>query len=89
MAIDGLIVLENTGRPIVQTAFRAFSAAYPLLHIDAYIQAADKAQRPQDVDPVLFVPNFELDPPSACCHLEHGGLTFLCPVSGDSERSCS
>ncbi|ETW84504.1 hypothetical protein HETIRDRAFT_103055 [Heterobasidion irregulare TC 32-1] len=83
MAIDGLIILDLAGKPIVQSGFRAFSPAYPLIHIDAFSSALGRASRPRDVDPVIYVPSFELDAPSACCHLPHGGLTFLCPVSGD------
>ncbi|KAI9456976.1 clathrin adaptor mu subunit [Lactarius psammicola] len=82
MAIDGLIVLDSTNaRPIVQTSFRSFPPAYPLLHINAYSNALAKAVRPEDVDPVLLVTL--PDAPTACCHLQHRSLTFLCPISGD------
>ncbi|THH21030.1 hypothetical protein EW146_g440 [Bondarzewia mesenterica] len=64
MAIDGLIILDFSGKPIVQSGFRAFSPAYPLLHIDAFNNACEKANRTQDVDPVLYVPSFELDAPT-------------------------
>ena len=84
MAIDGLIILDSTNvKPIVQTSFRSFPSAYPLLHIDAYSVALDKAARPEDIDPVLLV-NLP-DAPTACCHLQHRTLTFLCPISGDRE----
>jgi AP-3 complex subunit mu len=84
MAIDGLIILDSANlRPIVQTSFRYFPAAYPLLHIDAYSAAIAKAARPEDIDPVLLV-NLP-DAPTACCHVQHGSLTFLCPISGDRE----
>jgi AP-3 complex subunit mu len=83
MAIDGLIVLEPTGKPIVQTPFRAFSSAYPLLHIDAFNSAVLAAKRLQDVDPVLYVSSYENGAPSVCCHLHHNDLHFLCPVSRD------
>ncbi|KAN0124295.1 clathrin adaptor mu subunit [Russula decolorans] len=82
MAIDGLIILDSTNvKPIVQTSFRSFPPAYPLLHIDAYSAALDKAARPEDIDPVLLV-NLP-DAPTASCHLQHRSLTFLCPISGD------
>ncbi|KAI0775455.1 clathrin adaptor mu subunit [Irpex lacteus] len=74
MAIDGVIVLDNSGNP-----------AYPLLHIDALKTALEKAARPADVDPVLYVPSLQHEVPSACCHLKHGDLRFLCPVSGDMD----
>ena len=84
MAIDGLIILDSANvRPIVQTSFRSFPPAYPLLHIDAYSAALAKAARPEDIDPVLFV-NLP-DSPAACCHIQHGSLIFLCPISGDRE----
>lgn len=82
MAIDGLIVLDSTNaRPIVQSSFRSFPPAYPLLHISAYSNAVAKALRPEDVDPVLLVTL--PDGPTACCHLQHLSLTFLCPISED------
>jgi hypothetical protein len=84
MAIDGLIILDSTNvKPIVQTSFRSFPPTYPLLHIDAYSAALEKAARPEDIDPVLLV-NLP-DSPTACCHLQHRSLTFLCPISGDGE----
>lgn len=84
MAIDGLIVLDSTNaRPIVQSSFRSFPPAYPLLHINAYSNAVAKAHRLEDVDPVLLVSL--PDAPTACCHLQHLSLTFLCPISEDSE----
>ena len=84
MAIDGLIILDSTNvKPIVQTSFRSFPPAYPLLHIDAFRAALDKAARPEDIDPVLLV-NLP-DAPTACCHLQHRSLTFLCPISRDCE----
>src|SRR5712671_1995310 len=84
MAIDGLIILDSANiKPIVQTSFRSFPPAYPLLHIDAYTAALDKAARPEDVDPVL--PVTIPDALTACCNLPHRSLTFLCPISGDRE----
>ncbi|KAI9510954.1 clathrin adaptor mu subunit [Russula earlei] len=82
MAIDGLIILDSTNvKPIVQTSFRPFPPAYPLLHIDAYTAALEKAARPEDVDPVLLVS--VPDGPAACCHLQYRSLAFLCPISQD------
>ena len=71
-------------RAIIQSGFRSRSPAYPLLHIEAFNKAVEKATRPGDVDPVLYVSSLELDTPSACCHVQHGELSFLSPVSGDS-----
>ncbi|KAI0346996.1 clathrin adaptor mu subunit [Trametopsis cervina] len=83
MAIDGVIILDHNGLPIVQSGFRSSNPAYPLLHIDAVKTALSKASRPADVDPVLYVPSLQHDMPSACCHLNHGDLRLLCPVSGN------
>ncbi|KAH9017265.1 hypothetical protein EDB84DRAFT_1629148 [Lactarius hengduanensis] len=77
-----LIILDlANAKPIVQTSFRSFPPAYPLLHINTYSSAVTKAVRPEDVDPVLLVTL--PDKPTACCHLQHRSLTFLCPISGD------
>ncbi|KAJ7477154.1 Mu homology domain-containing protein [Mycena galericulata] len=84
MAIDGLIILDNTGRPIIQSGFRSTSPAYPLLHIDAYNNSVPKSRRLGDIDPVIYVPPYNVaDSPSACCHVECGDMRILCPVSGD------
>ncbi|KAJ7672862.1 Mu homology domain-containing protein [Mycena rosella] len=84
MAIDGLIILDNTGRPIIQSGFRSTSPAYPLLHVDAFNNAVPKSHRLGDIDPVIYVPPYNaVDAPSACCHVECGDMRILCPVSGD------
>lgn len=81
MAIDGLIILESSGRPIIQTNFKTTSTAYPILHIDAFNNALSDSVNGQ-LDPVIYVST--LEGPSACCHVECGdGLRLLCPVSGD------
>ncbi|KAK7061349.1 MHD domain-containing protein [Favolaschia claudopus] len=84
MAIDGLIILDNTGRPIIQSGFRSTSAAYPMLHVDAFNNALPKSHRSGDIDPVIYVPPYNVaDSPSACCHVECADMRILCPVSGD------
>ncbi|KAI0676750.1 clathrin adaptor mu subunit [Trametes maxima] len=83
MAIDGLIILDNTGRAIAQSGFHSFPPAYPLLHIDALNNALSNSRRPEDVDPVLYVGAITTDTPGACCHVRRGELRYLCPVSGD------
>ncbi|KAJ3777443.1 Mu homology domain-containing protein [Lentinula raphanica] len=82
MGLDGIIILDNNGRPIIQSGFRSSTTVYPLLHIYAVNNALEKAERPADVDPVLYIPN-TTDVSSACCHVQAGDLRFLCPVSGD------
>ncbi|KXN86313.1 AP-3 complex subunit mu-1 [Leucoagaricus sp. SymC.cos] len=83
MAIDGLILLDNAGRPIIQSGFRSSQPSYPLLHVDAFSNALAKQSRPSDVDPVLYVPSLTHGSPSACCHIACGDMRVLCPVSGD------
>jgi len=85
MAIDGLIIVDNTGRPIIQSGFRSTSTAYPLLHIDALNNALNKSARPGDIDPVIYVPPYNAESPTACCHLHCGDIRLLCPVSGDAD----
>ncbi|TBU22047.1 clathrin adaptor mu subunit [Dichomitus squalens] len=83
MALDGLIILDTTGRPIVQSGFHSFPPAYSLLQIDAVNTALASAKRPSDVDPVIYVQGLNLESPSACCYMKRGELRYLCPVSGD------
>ncbi|KAG7096590.1 hypothetical protein E1B28_004009 [Marasmius oreades] len=84
MAIDGIIILDNTGRPIIQSGFRSKSPAYSLLHIDALNNELQKHSNPSRIDPVLYVPPFQsTDTASACCHVSHSDVYILCPVSGD------
>ncbi|KAG6866006.1 hypothetical protein C0991_009678 [Blastosporella zonata] len=78
MAIEGLIILDNTGRPIIQSGFRSTSPSFPLLHIDALNNALAKSS--EDVDPVIYVPTASA---AACCHVKCGDIRILCPVSGD------
>ncbi|ESK86633.1 ap-3 complex subunit mu-1 [Moniliophthora roreri MCA 2997] len=77
MALDGLIILDGSGRPIAQSGFRDKShlPAYPLLHIDAFNNSNTS-------DPVIYVPDVG-GGPSACVHVASGDVRILCPVSGD------
>ena len=76
-------------RPIIQTNFRNSPASYPLVHIDAFNSALNKAQLSPSADgrvePVIFVhaPTSSERTNSVCCHVERNGLWFLCPVSVD------
>ncbi|KAF5393586.1 hypothetical protein D9757_000394 [Collybiopsis confluens] len=84
MGLDGIIILDNNGRPIIQSGFRSSTTAYPLLHIDAVNNAIQKAERSVDVDAVVYVaPYSGTSASTACCHVEVGDMRFLCPVSGD------
>ncbi|EEB94891.1 hypothetical protein MPER_06224, partial [Moniliophthora perniciosa FA553] len=66
MALDGLIILDGSGRPIIQSGFRDKShlPAYPLLHIDAF-------NNNNTSDPVIYVPDVG-GGPSACVHVASG-----------------
>lgn len=58
-AMDGLIILGASGRPVVLSRFRHRSAAYPLLHLDYLNDALATAQRETGTDvvePILRVP---------------------------------
>ncbi|KAM6495683.1 Mu homology domain containing protein [Amanita muscaria] len=84
MALDGLIILDSSGRPIIQSGFRLTSTAYPLLHVDALNHALETASQPDDVDPVLYVQSYSTTGfSSACCHVRCNDIRILAPVSGD------
>ncbi|KAF9057497.1 Mu homology domain-containing protein [Panaeolus papilionaceus] len=84
MGIDGLILLDNAGRAIMQSGFRSTSPSHALLHIDAFNNAVSKAARPTDVDPVIHVPAYSIsDSPSACCHVACADMHVLAPISGN------
>ncbi|KAH7930265.1 clathrin adaptor, mu subunit [Leucogyrophana mollusca] len=88
MAIDGLIILDGSGRPIIQSGYTAYPPAYPLLHIDTLNNALAQVSRESDVDPVLYVgPGIgESLAGSACCHIEvGGGLRMIASISGDED----
>jgi hypothetical protein len=46
MALDGLIILDPSGKPIITSHFRAHPPNYPLLHIDAYNAALSRRKPP-------------------------------------------
>jgi len=60
-----------------------------MTHVDAFNNAVSKAQEAYGLngyvsalDPILYVPGAT---PAVCCHIEEGGLRFLCPASRDGE----
>ena len=75
----------------MQTNFRNAPAAYPLLHLDAFNRAQEKARTgtsyPTKIDPILplNVPASADRSSSVLCHVERGGIYFLCPVSADGK----
>ncbi|KAH7888072.1 clathrin adaptor mu subunit [Phlebopus sp. FC_14] len=87
MAIDGLIILDASGLPIIQSGYTSFPPAYPLLHIDALNNELGKASRSGSVDPVIYVgPGIgDLSSGSACCHVQVGEMRLVASVSGDAD----
>ncbi|KAF9224333.1 clathrin adaptor mu subunit [Gyrodon lividus] len=87
MAIDGLIILDASGRPIIQSGYTSFPLAYPLLHIDAVNNEISKTSRSGIADPVIYVAPGIGDLPggSACCHVEVGELRLVASVTGDAD----
>lgn len=78
------VLIDWLSRPVIQSGFRSTSSAYPLIHIDAYNNALSKVTRPDDVDPVIYVPAYNIEEsPSACCHVQCADMRFLCPISGN------
>ena len=78
------VLIDSLSRPVIQSGFRSTSSAYPLIHIDAYNDALSKVSRPDDVDPVIYVPAYDFaELPSACCHVQCADMRFLCPISGN------
>lgn len=83
-----LFLTNQLSRPIIQSGFRSTSSLYPLIHIDAYNNALSKVSRPDDVDPVVYVPAYNIaESPSACCHVQCADMRFLCPISGNGTSS--
>ncbi|KAI0079752.1 clathrin adaptor mu subunit [Panus rudis PR-1116 ss-1] len=85
MAIDGLVILDGAGRPIIQSGFRSVPSGYPVLHIDTFNNALANLDRVDLVDPVLYLQQPGIGVPSACCHIKRGDLRFLCLISGETD----
>ncbi|KZO92178.1 clathrin adaptor, mu subunit [Calocera viscosa TUFC12733] len=84
--LPGLIILDSTGKPIIQTTFRTSAPAFPLLHIGAFNDAvARSVSTGEEVENVLYVPGSLSAGAagSALCWVQRGDLRFLCPVSDD------
>ncbi|KAL4075691.1 clathrin adaptor mu subunit [Scleroderma citrinum] len=87
MAIDGLIILDTSGRPIIQSGYTSFPPAYPLLHVDALNTELFKSSSFGSIDPVVYVASGGADMPdgSACCHIQVGEMRMLVSISGDAD----
>lgn len=89
--MDGLIILDGSGRPIIQSNFRNHAPSYALSIVDAFNDALSKTLPENrsarsadsgDLDPVLYI-STTASVPVICCHMERGGMRFLCPASQD------
>ncbi|KAI6004174.1 clathrin adaptor mu subunit [Pisolithus albus] len=88
MAIDGLIILDANGRPIIQSGYTSFPPAYPLLHIDALNSELAKAPSSGIIDPVVYVSSGgggDMPDCSACCHIQVREIRMLASISGDMD----
>ncbi|PVG04189.1 clathrin adaptor, mu subunit [Serendipita vermifera] len=86
MGIDGVIILDQTGRPIIQTAFKT-NASWVLQHVDAlnnaYESSGASGSNYSAIDPIIVVNT--PDGPSACCHVQHNSLRIICPVHTETD----
>lgn len=84
MGIDGVIIIERTGRPIIQTTFKTGGSAVAAQHVDALNNAYETAAAEgKMVDPVVVVET-SLGT-SACCNVQHGSLRIACPVHSETD----
>ncbi|KAF9782665.1 hypothetical protein BJ322DRAFT_1157555 [Thelephora terrestris] len=83
MSVDGIIILENSGRTshrLVRLSIHKRRVSPPA---HRYTQ-----QRPivNNVDPVLYVPGYISDgKQSACCHVKCGDVRILAAIRGDGD----
>lgn len=84
--------MPSNSRPIIQSNFRNHPPSYAASMVDAFNDALSKTSpdllstsptKTQDLDPVLYLPTTAANP-VICCHVERGGMRFLCPASHDS-----
>ncbi|OCF36507.1 AP-3 complex subunit mu [Kwoniella heveanensis BCC8398] len=83
--IDGIIILDSNGKPLISSHFAQHPPSYPSLHIDAYNTARKKALLDdEELDPVLWVNTLNKGGSgmtgAGLCHTMREGLCFLVPV---------
>ncbi|WVR05293.1 hypothetical protein IAU60_002306 [Kwoniella sp. DSM 27419] len=83
--IDGIIILETNGKPLISSHFPLHPPSYPSLHIDAFNTARKKALLSgEPLQPVLWVNTLARGggamAGAALCHVMREGLCFLVPV---------
>lgn len=99
MAIDGIIIIDNTGYVLQLNFVLSYSNAIifsrPIIQSGfrstspsyplLHIDALNNAlaKSPESVDPVIYVAPYNTAASTACCHIQCGDIKLLCPVSGD------
>ncbi|CAD6591025.1 MAG: hypothetical protein TREMPRED_005960 [Tremellales sp. Tagirdzhanova-0007] len=86
--IDGIIILDTIGKPLITSHFSTHPPSYPSVHIDAFNHALKLTQSSsEELDPVLWVNTLSRVNGSmgmtgaGLCHVEREGLRFLVPVA--------
>ena len=86
--IDGIIILDTNGKPLITSHFPLHPASYPSVHIDAYNHALKRARVDNvEVPAIVWVQNMVRGGMSGggLCHLEREGLRYLVPVGQEGE----
>ncbi|WWC60961.1 uncharacterized protein I303_103538 [Kwoniella dejecticola CBS 10117] len=83
--IDGIIILDSNGKPLISSHFALHPPSYPSLHIDSFNTARKKAMADdEELEPVIWVNTLARGGGSmsgaALCHVQREGLCFLVPV---------
>ncbi|KAL7424168.1 hypothetical protein Q5752_001754 [Cryptotrichosporon argae] len=96
MRIDGIIIIDPAGRPLITSNFPAHPPSYPSIHIDAFNHALRKARDAgAELEPVIWVNALARVAGEASasagvaavgaglCHVERDGVRFLVPVAAE------
>ncbi|WWC89889.1 uncharacterized protein L201_004818 [Kwoniella dendrophila CBS 6074] len=83
--IDGIIILDSNGKPLISSHFPLHPPSYPSLHIDSFNTARKKAiTNDEELEPVIWVNTLARGGSSmsgaGLCHVQREGLFFLVPV---------
>ncbi|WWC69284.1 uncharacterized protein I206_103222 [Kwoniella pini CBS 10737] len=83
--IDGIIILDSNGKPLISSHFALHPPSYPSLHIDSFNTARKKAiADDEELEPVIWVNTLARGGSSmsgaALCHIQREGMYFLVPV---------
>ncbi|WRT67265.1 uncharacterized protein IL334_004232 [Kwoniella shivajii] len=83
--IDGIIILDSNGKPLISSHFPLHPPSYPSLHIDTFNTARKKAfAENEELEPVIWVNTLARGGGSmsgaGLCHVQREGLCFLVPI---------